>query len=293
MACGGPEIPLRWTCCSAASLEARLEAEGRKASGRAVNRLPHGPGCSLQANRRTVEGRRHPDRDAQFRRTSRRIRAFQKPGQPAVSADTKKKELAGRFRNGRRGWHPKGSPVAVNVRGFPDPEPGKAILCGACGMTASSGRASVGIASDTSEFAAGTVRRWWKRMGSPLCPDARRLRQQPQPAVEAGDPAPRRRAGPAIPVRRFPPGASKRNRIGHRMFRHITRNRRGKPPVSHEAIVNLIAATATKTGPAIRSEAGGNECATGIKVTDDRMNGLSVRSAGFHGEWNCTLLPSR
>jgi len=152
-----------------------MGAEDRKVSGRTVNRRPHGPGYSLQANRRTVGGRRHPDRNGRFRRINRRVRAFRKLGQPVVSVDTKKREPVGRFRNGGRDWHPRGRPVAVHVHDFPDPEPGRAIPYGVHGMTASRGRASVGITGDTAEFAVGTIRRRWRRMGSPPYPDARRL----------------------------------------------------------------------------------------------------------------------
>ncbi len=232
---------------------------------------------------------------------SRRVRAFQKPGQPVVSVDTKKKEPVGLFRNGGRDWHPRGRPVAVNVHDFPDPEPGKAIPYGVHGMTASKGWASVGITGDTAEFAAGTIRRRWRRMGSPLYPDARRL---PVTADGGGPDGSRNRLwkleiqrladglGLAVPVCHFPPGTSNKwNRIGHRMFCHITRNWRGKPPVSHEVIVNLISATGTKAGLSIRSGIDDNGYATGIKVTDDQMEALSIRRTGFHGEWNYTLLP--
>ena len=298
--CGGPESPLRWTCNSAASLAARMGAEGRKVSERTVNRLLHELGYSLQANRKTVEGRQHPDRNGQFRRINRRVRAFQKLGQPVVSVDTKKKELVGQFRNGGRDWHPKGRPVAVHVHDFPDPELGKAIPCGVYDMTANKGWVSVGITSDTAEFAVETIRRWWRRMGSPLYPDARRLLIT---ADGGGSNGSRNRLwkleiqrladelGLAISVCHFPPGTSKWNRIEHHMFCHITQNWRGKPLVSHEVIVNLIAATTTKAGLSIRSGIDDKEQSTGIKVSDDQMEALSIRRAGFHGEWNYTLRP--
>ena len=298
--CGGPESPLRWTCNSAAMLAAGLRAEGHGVSERTVNRLLHELGYSLQARGKTIEGRQHPDRDGQFRRINRRVRAFQKLGQPVVSVDTKKKELVGRFRNGGREWRPKGRPVAVNVHDFPDPERGKAIPYGVYGMTANTGWASVGITSDTAEFAVETIRRWWKRMGSPLYPDARRLLIT---ADGGGSNSSRNRLwklevqrladelGLAISVCHFPPCTSKWNRIEHRMFCHITQSWRGKPLVSYEVIVNLIAATTTRTGLTIRSDIDEAEYTTGIKVTDDQMSGLSIRRKGFHGEWNYTFTP--
>ena len=210
-----------------------------------MNRLLHELGYSLQANRKTIEGRQHPDRDGQFRRINRRVRAFQRLGQPVVSVDTKKKELVGRFRNGGRDWRPKGRPVAVNVHDFPDPELGKAIPYGVYDMTANTGWVSVGITSDTAEFAVETIRRWWKRMGSPLYPDARRLLIT---ADGGGSNSSRNRLwklevqrladelGLAISVCHFPPGTSKWNTIEHRMFCHITQGWRGKPLISYEVI---------------------------------------------------------
>ena len=172
---GDPESPLRWTCNSAARLADQLTAEGHPVSERTVNRLLHALGYSLQANRKTLEGRQHPDRDAQFQRINRRVRAFQKLGQPVVSVDTKKKELVGQYRNGGRDWHPKGQGEAVNVHDFPDPEFGKAIPYGVYDLTANAGWVSVGIDHDTATFAVETLRRWWRQMGRPLYPDARRL----------------------------------------------------------------------------------------------------------------------
>ena len=219
-----------------------------------------------------------------------------------VSVDTKKKELVGPFRNGGRDWRPKGHPVAVNVHDFPDPGLGKAIPYGVYDMTANTGWVSVGITSDTAEFAVETIRRWWKRMGSPLYPDARRLLIT---ADGGGSNSSRNRLwklevqrladelGLAISVCHFPPGTSKWNKIEHRMFCHITQSWRGKPLVSYEVIVNLIAATTTRTGLTIRSDINEAEYTTGIKVTDDQMNALSIRRTGSHGEWNYTFTPRK
>ena len=172
---GDPQGPLRWTCSSAARLAEQLGAEGHRASERTVNRLLHELGYSLQANRKTLEGREHPDRDVQFRRIARRVRAFQRLGQPVASIDTKKKELVGRYRNGGREWRPKGQPEEVKVHDFIDRELGKAIPYGVYDLTANTGWVSVGVDHDTAEFAVETVRRWWLQMGRQAYPSATRL----------------------------------------------------------------------------------------------------------------------
>ena len=297
---GDPESPLRWTCNSAARLAAQLTAEGHPVSERTVYRLLHALGYSLQANRKTLEGRQHPDRDAQFRRIDRRVRAFQKLCQPVVSVDTKKKELVGAYRNGGREWRPKGEPEAVNVHDFPDPDLGKAIPYGVYDLTANAGWVSVGIDHDTATFAVETLRRWWRHMGRPLYPDARRLLVT---ADGGGSNSGRNRLwklelqqladelGLTVSVANFPPGTSKWNRIEHRMFSHITQNWRGRPLVSYQVIVNLIAATTTGTGLTIRSDLDENSYPLGVKVTDDQMDSLSIRRDAFDGEWNYSLSP--
>ncbi len=297
---GDPEGPLRWTCSSAARLARRLGAAGHAVSERTVNRLLHELGYSLQANRKTLEGRRHPDRDAQFRRIDRRVRAFQRLGQPVVSVDTKKKELIGRYRNGGREWRPKGRPDEVKVHDFIDRELGKAIPHGVYDLTANAGWVSVGVDHDTAEFAVATLRRWWRQMGRRAHPDARRLLVT---ADGGGSNGSRSRLwkfelqeladalGLRISVCHFPPGTSKWNKIEHRMFCHITENWRGQPLISHEVVVNLIGATTTKGGLAIRSELDEGLYPTGRQVTDQQMDTLSIKRDTFHGEWNYSLSP--
>ncbi len=297
---GDPESPLRWTCNSAARLADRLTGEGHPVSERTVNRLLHDLGYSLQANRKTLEGRQHPDRDAQFRRIDRRVRAFQRLGQPVVSVDTKKKELVGPYRNGGREWRPRGEPEAVNVHDFPDPDPGKAIPYGVYDLTANTGWVSVGIDHDTATVAVETLCRWWRQMGRPLYPDARRLLIT---ADGGGSNSSRNRLWKlelqkladelalTVSVAHFPPGTSKWNKIEHRMFCHITQNWRGRPLVSYQVIVKLIAATTTGTGLTIRSDLDDNSYPLGVKVTDDQMESLAIRRDPFHGEWNYSLTP--
>jgi hypothetical protein len=297
---GDPMSLLRWTCKSAAKLAVALQTQGHPVSERTVNRLLHDLGYSLQANRKTLEGRAHPDRDAQFQYINRRAKAFQKQGQPVISVDTKKKELVGQFRNGGREWHPQGQPAEVQVHDFPDQVLGKVIPYGVYDEATNSGWVSVGIDHDTAEFAVETVRRWWRHMGREVYPQAKRLLIT---ADGGGSNGSRCRLwkvelqrlvdeiGLRISVCHFPPGTSKWNKIEHRMFCHITENWRGRPLVSREVVVNLIGHTTTKTGLAIRSALDENRYPTGREVTAQQMESLSMKQDKFHGEWNYTIQP--
>jgi len=297
---GDPMSLLRWTCKSAAKLAAALQTQGHVVSERTVNRLLHDLGYSLQANRKTLEGRAHPDRDAQFQYINRRAKAFQGQGQPVVSVDTKKKELVGQFRNSGREWHPQGQPEEVQVHDFPNEALGKVIPYGVYDEATNSGWVSVGIDHDTAAFAVETVRRWWRYMGSKVYPRAKRLLIT---ADGGGSNGSRCRLwkvelqqladeiGLHISVCHFPPGTSKWNKIEHRMFCHITENWRGRPLVSREVVVNLIGHTTTKTGLAIRSELDENRYPTGREVTAQQMESLAIKQDKFHGEWNYTIQP--
>jgi hypothetical protein len=297
---GDPMSPLQWTCKSADKLAAELTASGHPASERAISRLLHALGYSLQSNRKTIEGKDHPDRDAQFRHINRRVKAFQRRGQPVVSVDTKKKELVGRFRSGGREWRPKGHPEPVKVHDFAEKALGKVIPYGVYDPTDNTGWVSVGIDHDTAEFAVETLRRWWRRMGSRVYPGATELLIT---ADGGGSNGTRCRLwklelqgladeiGLRISVCHFPPGTSKWNKIEHRMFCHITENWRGRPLVSREVVVNLIGHTTTKQGLSIRSELDTNSYPLGRKVTAEQMEALDIRKDKFHGEWNYTILP--
>jgi hypothetical protein len=299
---GDPMSPLRWTCKSAARLASELKSKGYPCSERSINRLLHALGYGLQSNRKTIEGGDHPDRDAQFQHINRRVKAFQRLGQPVVSVDTKKKELVGQFRNAGREWQPKGCPEEVKVHDFVDKELGKAIPYGIYDQTANTGWVCVGVDHDTAEFAVETLRRWWQKMGSRVYPDATKLLIT---ADGGGSNGSRCRlwkvelqgladeVGLRISVCHFPPGTSKWNKIEHRMFCHITENWRGRPLVSHEVVVNLIGNTTTKEGLSIRSELDANSYPLGRKITDGQMDGLSIKPEKFHGEWNYTILPRR
>lgn len=297
---GDPSGPLRWTSLSAAKLAEALRADGHAVSTRTVHRLLHDLGYSLQSNRKTLEGRQHPDRDAQFNHINRRAKAFMRGGDPVVSVDTKKKELVGDFRNGGREWRPAGEPEKVRVHDFKDAALGKAIPYGVYDLAADAGWVSVGVDHDTAAFAVETLRRWWRRMGSARYPAARRLLVT---ADAGGSNGSRSRlwkvelqrfadeTGLAVSVCHFPPGTSKWNKIEHRLFSRITENWRGRPLVSREAVVNLIAATTTRKGLTIRSELDRNEYPTGLKVSDRQMAALSLSRDSFHGDWNYMLSP--
>jgi hypothetical protein len=297
---GDPISPLRWTCKSADNLAEGLQGQGHVVSERTVNRLLHDLGYSLQSNRKTIEGKGHPDRDAQFQYINRRVKAFQRQEQPVISVDTKKKELVGPYRNGGREWQPKGKPEKVKVHDFIDKDLGKAIPYGVYDMAANNGWVSVGVDHDTAEFAVETIRRWWNRMGIRVYPQAKKLLIT---ADGGGSNGSRSRLwkvelqrladeiGVSISVCHFPPGTSKWNKIEHRMFCHITENWRGRPLVSREVVVNLIGSTKTKAGLEIRSELNSGIYPIAREVTDQQMDGLLIKREKFHGEWNYTIRP--
>ncbi len=299
---GDPESPLRWTCKSTRTLARELTVQGHPVSESTVRRLLHAADYSLQGNRKTREGAAHPDRNAQFEHINACVRAFQERGQPVISVDTKKKELIGDFKNGGREWQPTGQPEQVRVHDFMDKELGKAIPYGVYDITGNQGWVSVGIDHDTARFAAEAIRRWWRKMGSPRYRAARELLLT---ADGGGSNSSRCRLwkvalqdlvtslGIPIQVCHFPPGTSKWNKIEHRMFSHITQNWRGRPLVSHEVIVNLIANTATQKGLIIQAELDTGTYPTGIKVSDEELARVNLIPDGFHGEWNYTIAPAR
>jgi hypothetical protein len=297
---GDPESPLRWTCRSVRQLATELKRTGHHTSHRMVAELLHAMDYSLQANRKTLEGSSHPDRDAQFHHISNKIREFQADRQPVISVDTKKKELVGDFKNNGRELRPKGDPEKVRVHDFMIPELGRAAPYGVYDVTQNAGWVSVGVDHDTAAFAAQSIRRWWESMGTEAYPKAGRLLIT---ADSGGSNGARVRlwklelqkladeTGLEITVCHLPPGTSKWNKIEHRLFSFISHNWRGKPLVSHQVIVNLIAATTTKTGLRVRAELDPSKYPKGVKVSNKEVAAIRLERDEFHGEWNYTILP--
>lgn len=299
---GDPESPLRWTCKSTTNLTKELKAQGHQVSQRSVWTLLDQLGYSMQSNRKAEEGADHPDRDAQFLFIAKKVEQFQEAGLPIISVDTKKKELVGRFKNGGQEWRKKGQPEKVNVHDFADKELGKVVPYGVYDLTHNQGWVSVGINHDTAEFAVATIRRWWKRMGIILYPQARELLIT---ADGGGSNGSRIRLwkievqklaqelNMTIHVCHFPPGTSKWNKIEHRMFCHITENWRSRPLESRAVVVNLIANTRTEKGLTIQAEIDDAFYPTGIKIPDADMEGLAITRDAFHGEWNYKIHPRK
>ena len=298
---GDPESPLLWTSKSLRKLAEGLRGIGHTIGHNVVGDLLRKLGYSLQANRKTREGANHPDRDAQFRYINDRVKAALDAGEPAISVDTKKKELVGDFKNAGREWAPKGSPEEVRVHDFLIPELGRAAPYGVYDIGDNAGWVSVGVDHDTASFAVNAIRRWWLLMGRVRYPQARSLTIT---ADGGGSNGSRVRLwkielqkladelGLAITVHHLPPGTSKWNKIEHRLFSFITKNWRGKPLVSHQVIVQLIAATTTKAGLTVQCELDRNIYPAGIKVSDDELEAVELLRHEFHGEWNYTISPS-
>ena len=299
---GDPESPLRWTCKSTRQLADALTRQRHPVSPRTVAALLKEDGYSLQANRKTREGTSHPDRNAQFQYLNRCVTACLRRGEPAISVDTKKKELIGPFKNGGREWRQRGDPLRVRVHDFLDPRRGKAIPYGVYDLANNQGWVSVGIDHDTAEFAVNAIRTWWSRMGQPRFPHARTLLIT---ADAGGSNGPRSRVwkwclqqladdlGLTLTVCHLPPGTSKWNKVEHRLFSFISQNWRGKPLINYEAIVNLIAATTTRTGLIVKAALDTRRYATAVQVPQDVFARLTIAPHPFHGDWNYTISPRR
>lgn len=299
---GDPESPLRWTCKSVRKLSEELHRLGHQTSHRMVAELLHELGFSLQANRKTLEGSSHADRDEQFQHINQAVTELLSQHQPVISVDTKKKELVGDFKNNGAELRPQGDPEKVRVHDFVIPELGRAAPYGVYDVANNTGWVSVGVDHDTSAFAVETIRRWWYGMGQQSYPQATeilitadcggsngsRVRLWKFELQRLAD-----EIGLALRVCHLPPGTSKWNKIEHRLFAFISQNWRGKPLISHQVIVDLIAATTTKTGLKVRAEIDSSLYPSGLKVSDEQVAALNIQRDAFHGEWNYRLLPRR
>lgn len=299
---GHPESPLRWTCKSTRQLATELQKQQHAVCDRTVAALLLQEGYSLQANRKTLEGNQHPDRNAQFEYIHERVLAFLKKRQPVISIDTKKKELVGEFKNGGQEWQPQGQPEKVKVHDFPDKELGKVAPYGVYDLANNEGWVSVGLTHDTAQFAANSIQRWWREMGARRFPRATELLLT---ADGGGSNSSRCRLwkvvlqeladelGLKLQVCHFPPGTSKWNKIEHRLFCFITKNWRGRPLTSYEIIVNLISHTKTAQGLLVKAALDETVYETGIQVSDEELAKVQLTPASFHGEWNYTIRPRK
>jgi transposase len=299
---GDPMSPLRWTCKSTRQLALALNRKDHNVSYRVVGETLKHLGYSLQANSKTLEGSNHPDRDEQFSYINRRVKYYLLRGLPVISVDTKKKELMGPYRNGGREYQPEGKPEQVNVHDFIDHELGKAIPYGIYDVGNNLGWVNVGCDHDTAAFAVASIRRWWKGMGQRMYPQADKLlicadsggsnsyrtrlwKVELQELVDQTD--------LEITVCHLPPGTSKWNKIEHRLFSHISMNWRGRPLVSHEVVVNLIASTKTSKGLKVKAKLDRNKYPTKVEVSKEQMQQVNLQPHKFHGEWNYTITQSQ
>lgn len=297
---GDAMSPLRWTSKATRTIAEELTRSGHPMSSVTVGRCLEAMGFTLQANVKTREGPQHPNRDAQFGYLNRQVKAFRRAGDPVISVATKKKELVGAFKNGGRRWLPKGKADQVSVHDFPPLGKGKAIPYGAYDIARNRAVVNVGVTHDTAEFAAESIRRWWRLDGK------RHYREAPRLLICAdsgGSNGNRTRAwklhlqalsdetGMSIAVCHYPPGTSKWNKIEHRLFSFISLNWKGKPLVNYETVVNLIGGTRTRGGLKVKAVLDTNQYETGVEVSKEDIGQLRLKRHRVHPDWNYTLLP--
>src|SRR4051794_30911591 len=299
---GDPMSPLRWTTKSLRHLADELTGQGHPISAPTVGHLLRENGFSLQGTAKTLEGKQHPDRDAQFAYINEQVKAHQSAGAPVVSVDAKKKEQLGELPAAGREWRPKGDPVPVEDHSFfsMGPEMPLAIPYGVYDLSTDAGWVNVGVDHDTSAFAVASIRRWWGARGAVDHPDATKLLIT---ADAGGSNSYRYRlwkaelaalaaeTGLTITVCHFPPGTSKWNKIEHRLFSQITMNWRGRPLTSHQVVVQTIAATTTRTGLQVNASLDVGDYPLGIAVTAAQLQALPIVAHPWHGAWNYTISP--
>ena len=298
---GDPERALKWVSKSPAKLADALHAQGHAVSPNTISKLLEDRlGYSRQVNRKTHEGASHPDRNAQFEYINAKVAAAMAAGQPVISVDTKKKELIGNYRNAGSDWRPKANPHRVKVHDFEDKSLGKVVPYGIYDVGANAGWVSLGITSDTAEFAVASIRTWIDRIGRPRYASMQELRIT---ADCGGSNGARVRlwktelqkladaTGLTLHINHYPPGTSKWNKIEHRMFCHITQNWRGQPLQSRATVIELIANTTTKTGLKVECALDERTYEKGIRISNDQMRQLAIEGDAFHPEWNYTIKP--
>lgn len=299
---GEPESPLLWTSKSLRKISAELKNQGYSVSYRLVGEILKSEGFSLQANRKTDEGKSHPDRDKQFQHIHQKVSDFQSSGNPVISVDAKKKELIGNFKNNGKEWRKKGNPEKTKVYDFPSDAKGKVTPYGVYDITNNKGWISVGINKDTAEFAVQSIRNWWYKMGQFYFnkptkllitadgggSNGSRVRLWKKEIQNLAD-----ETNMNISVCHFPPGTSKWNKIEHKLFSYISLNWRGKPLTSYEVVVNLIGSTTTTKGLKVKAELDRKRYEKGIKVSDKDFKTINIVKDSFHSEWNYTIQPNQ
>jgi hypothetical protein len=297
---GDPMSPIQWTTKSVAKLKEALAQQGHQLGDTAISNRLHAMGFSLRANKKTIEGSWHEDRDAQFGHIKQKCEQFEAAGDPIISVDCKKKELIGNFKNNGREWQAEGEETTVNVYDYLSLADGKAVPYGVYDLMHNRGFVNVGIDHDTAEFAVESIRRWWNQHGKHLYPEQTRLLIT---ADGGGSNAARSRlwkremqrladeTGLSITVCHFPPGTSKWNKIEHRLFSYISINWRAKPLFSLETVIELISHTTTQEGLVVTAIKDANTYPTGMKVSDEQLKALHITRDDFHGEWNYTFEP--
>ena len=299
---GDPMSPLRWTCKSTRTLATELQRQGFQVSSVKVGQLLKQAGFSLQSNRKTIEGKQHPDRNAQFEFIAKRVSAVQRNQQPAVSVDTKKKEVLGNLKNAGKTYRRKKNPIPVETHDFPNIALGKAVPYGVYDIGRNEAGVTIGISCDTAEFAVAAIQRWWQRLGSERYPKAKRVLIT---ADSGGSNSPRTRlwrtelqrlankTGLIVEVCHFPPGTSKWNKIEHKLFCHITRNWQGVPLETLEVVVNLIGNTRTASGLEVHAWIDTRNYEKARKVSEKELSEVIIHRNDFHGEWNYEIHPAR
>jgi Rhodopirellula transposase DDE domain len=299
---GDPQAPLLWCSKSTRHIADELNKNTTRASHTLVSHLLDDMGYSLQANKKVKEGSDHPDRDAQFNFINEKAKCFQSKNQPVISVDTKKKENVGEFKNTGREYCKKGNPRKVNTYDFPDKEKGKVAPYGVYDISQNKGWVSVGISSDTAEFAVNSIESWWEEMGKSTYPDAQELYIT---CDGGGSNSVRSRLwkrelqrfsnkiNKVIHVSHFPPGTSKWNKIEHKMFSFISQNWRATPLVDLVTIVQLIGSTKTSKGLEIKAKTDTNVYQKGIVISDEEFMTINLKKDSFHGEWNYTISPNK
>jgi hypothetical protein len=298
---GDPMQVLLWTSKSVRRLAVELRGLGFDVHFTTVAHVLRSLGYSLQSNRKSLEGSQHPDRDRQFRLINERVAAAIAAGEPAISIDTKKKELVGEFANAGREWRTRGDPILVSTHDFPSQAIGKAVPYGVYDIAANEGFVNVGITAETAQLAVASIRAWWQDLGQERYASTRAL----QITADCGGGNGNRtrlwktelqkladETGLTIRVCHFPPGTSKWNKIEHRLFCHISQTWRGRPLISYQVIISSIAATTTSNGLKVFARLDQRDYPKKIEVSDAQLAAVNITPDPFHPEWNYAITPS-